>query len=73
MDQKYSKAIQIYNQLLEQCAYSQKFWYNRGVCYVKHFHELLPEKQEIHEVVDDIPPRYTYEKAEEGAARRIIL
>ena len=35
--------------------------------------DSIPDKNEIHEVVDDILPRYTYDKIEEGAARRVIL
>ncbi|CAD8076300.1 unnamed protein product [Paramecium sonneborni] len=50
MDLKYQKALIIYNQLLEPCNQSAKFWYNRGVCYIQLYHESIPDKNEIYEI-----------------------
>lgn len=33
----------------------------------------MPDLNEIHQVIDDIPTRYTYEKTDKGASRRVIL
>ncbi|CAD8064348.1 unnamed protein product [Paramecium sonneborni] len=53
MDQKYQKALNIYNQLQEACNQSAKFWYNRGVCYIQLYHESMPDKNEIYEILEE--------------------
>ncbi|CAD8145078.1 unnamed protein product [Paramecium pentaurelia] len=53
MDQKYQKALNIYNQLQDACNQSAKFWYNRGVCYIQLYHECNPDKNEIYEISEE--------------------
>ncbi|CAD8160336.1 unnamed protein product [Paramecium pentaurelia] len=68
MDQKYQKALNIYNQLQDVCNQSAKFWYNRGVCYIQLYHEYNPDKNEIYEISEE---HTQIDNQEEG--KKIIL
>ncbi|CAK81866.1 unnamed protein product (macronuclear) [Paramecium tetraurelia] len=68
MDQKYQKALNIYNQLQEACNQSAKFWYNRGVCYIQLYHEFNPDKNEIYEISEEHSQINTQEEG-----KKIIL
>ncbi|CAD8145971.1 unnamed protein product [Paramecium octaurelia] len=68
MDQKYQKALNLYNQLQDACNQSAKFWYNRGVCHIQLYHESIPDKNEIYEISEEQSQMNTQEEG-----KKIIL